>query len=119
MANENSTKIGFGDETKLQGAIENSTLDAHDLALTTNDQLYYIDKDKNLKRVKPRIETFEDINAAIEYINQDPHIESRLGQPISIKNGQGYDLYLIETDGEKYTVSKKSDIISGLTWIEL
>lgn len=118
-SNENSTKIGFGDETKLQGAVENNTLDAHDLALTTNDQLYYIDKDKNLKRVKPRIETFEDVEAAIAYINHDPFTESRLGQPLSIKNGQGYDLYLIESDGDKYTVTKKSNIVTGLTWIEL
>lgn len=116
---ENSTKIGFGDENKLMGAIENNTLDAHDLALTTNDQLYYIDKDKKLKRVKPRIETFDDIDSAIAYINQDPFIESRLGQPLSIRSGQGYDLYLIERDGDKYTVSKKSDIVTGLIWIEL
>lgn len=116
---DDTTKIGFGDESKLQDAVDNNILDAHDLAFTTNDQLYYINKFKELKRIKPRIDTFNNVEEAIAFINQYSYPNSLLGQPLSIKSNDGtYEIYVIETDGEKLTVNKPIST-TGLVWIEL
>lgn len=116
------TKIGIGNEANLQGALDSQLLDEGDLAITTNDQFYYINKNKELKRIKPRIDTYESIEDAVASINSDSFVSSKIGQPISIKNIDGiYDIYTIaESEDGTYTVKTKDINITsgGLTWVE-
>lgn len=93
-----SPKIAFGDIRNIKDAIKNGIIDQRDIVISGLKEapsLFIIDDNKNVKRLKSHIQTFESMEDANNYLNKLPD-ESFDGEPIAVMSAdkKQFDLYI-------------------------
>lgn len=103
------SKVGHGNYSDIDNAIEQGILDGRDLIVTKDtSELVYIKDDNTKQIIQARLKRFGTKEEALEKLNSAS--DTYDGQPVAIKNDSNcYQLYLVLNDGEKFIVNPVFD----------
>lgn len=114
------SKLGYGDSTNLDTAIENGVIDGRDIVITKDtSELYYIRDDKTKQVVRTRTLVFDSEEAANTALNKDP--ATYAGQSVMIKDSTGkYAPWVVQkvSDSDEFKIEALSTASNGFVWCE-
>lgn len=101
-----SAKLGYGTYDQILAKIQSGVLDERDIVFTSDtSEIVYITDSKVPQVMRSRLQSFENIDSAVNTLNHQPQTYS--GQLIGIKNASGdYDPYTVWKHGDTYSVRR-------------
>ena len=113
----NTVKLGYGNATRIDTAIETGILDEHDLVLTDDtSEFVYIRDDKSKQFIRPRFRLFSSEDEAVTELNDE--VDTYAGQMVGIMDDDGkYQMYIVQNGTSGFEVEPiiNSDSV-GLKW---
>lgn len=114
------SKLGYGDFSKIDTAVEQGILDGKDIVITKDtSEFVYIRDDKTKQVIRSRVQTFESEDVAITTLNDAT--DTYAGQPVAIKDSKGkYQLYTVQNGEAGFIVEQvaMSGTNTGFIWQE-
>lgn len=102
---EKSAILAYGSKNSIQEKIVSGVIDENDIVFTQDTaEIFYIDDNLNLKRMRSRIDVFESLQDANNALNHSATTYD--GQIVSIKNSNVYDLYVTYRINGVFTLRK-------------
>lgn len=103
---DNSAKLGYGTYDQILAKIQSGVLDERDIVFTSDtSEILYITDSKVPQVMRARLQTFENIDSAVNTLNHQS--ETYPGQLIGIKNAGGdYEPYTVWKHGNTYSVRR-------------
>ena len=103
-----SAKLGYGTYDQILAKIQSGVLDERDIVFTSDtSEIIYITDSKVPQVMRARLQTFENIDSAVNTLNHQS--ETYPGQLIGIRNASGdYDPYTVWMHGNTYSVRRVS-----------
>lgn len=112
MANLKSTqraKFFYINRDEIEKLIEKGKIDANDIVYTKDShENIFIGSDLSINPVRSKVYCYEDINSAIEDLNNVP--DTYEGQIVSIKTNDKYKGYIVNKIDKSYTVTLLSTL---------
>ena len=90
---ERSAILAYGSKNSIQEKLNSGIIDENDIVFTQDTaEIFYIDDNRNPKRMQSRTEVFESLQSATNSLNHSAATYD--GQIVAIKNDSIYDLYI-------------------------
>lgn len=101
-----SAKLGYGTYDQILAKIQSGVLDERDIVFTSDtSEIVYVTDSKVPQVMKSRLQTFDNIDSAVNTLNHQP--QTYPGQLIGIKNADGdYEPYTVWKHGSTYSVRR-------------
>src|SRR3712207_5132183 len=98
MAEQNMLKIAHGEESHINTALANGTINDNDVVFTSDThELVYINDRKEKEYIRSRNRVFNSINQALYALNISS--DTYAGQIVMVKESDGaYDAYTVQTN---------------------
>lgn len=113
------SKLGYGNSTDVDSAIENGVIDGKDLVITKDtSEFIYIRDDKTKQIIRPRERLFDTENAALVTLNTDS--DTYAVQTVKILGANGkYLPYIVQKSSTgKFIIEPFAAETTGFVWQE-